>query len=329
MRKHLRTTYLLVIILSLLLGACAAAPANAGKASGQAAPAATNQPSSTEQPAAAAAATSELSSQQVLSLFVNLMNNIPAGKGYGYIQPDALKADQQLNQKLFIIDVRDSSEIAQTGFIQGAVNIPLRSLLKDMTLLPAQNTQIVVYSNSGYRGGMALAALMLLGYTDVHDLSGGFSNWATTLKYPIVTGSVPASPQAVTSQPVISDQALYDTLNSYLSNLPDDYYQITPLDLSKQVTSSNPLTLVDINTSSDHAQYGTIKGAIFIPFSTFFNNVNQLPNNNTPIVIYSDGGGHSSILVMGLRLMGYTNVLNLKGGIIGWKNTSLPVQPGG
>ena len=170
---------------------------------------------------------------------------------------------------------------------------------------------------------------MILGYTNVHDIAGGFSSWVHVSNYPVVTGTAPVSSIVLSQKPVITNQPIFTALNSFLSNLPDNYYSVDDITLSNELTGANAPIVVDTNTASDLQQYGHIEGAIFIPFSDFFNNIDKLPSKDQPIVIYAVGGGHSSILLMGLCMMGYTNVLNLKNGIYGWKNDNLPVQPGG
>ncbi len=327
MRKNIQHISILVTLSCLILSACAGtALGNVASPTTSASPAATLASSP-----AAPASTPEntLPPQNVQSLFNGLLANIPEGKGYGYIQADALKANQAFASKLFLLDVRDPSEVKSNGYILGAVNIPLRSLLTNLDKLPAQNANIVIYSKSGNRSGMALAALMLLGYSNVHDLSGGFSSWVHASQFPIVTGLTPAAPRVLTPNPVISNQATYNMLNSFLSNLPDDYYQVDSITLSKELAGGSPPTVIDMNTASDHQQYGHIPGAVFIGFTDFFNNLDKLPSKDSPIVIYAVGGGHSSILIMGLREMGYTNVYSLQGGVLAWKAAGLPTQTGG
>ncbi len=256
------------------------------------------------------------------------MAKIPASKGYGYISADDFRNAMESAEKPFVIDVRDPDELANAGYIQGAVNIPVRVLLRDLDRIPGQQSDILIYSNLGNRSGLAVAALLLLGYTNVHDLAGGFSSWVHVSNYPVVTGSPPAAPPVITPNPVISDQATYNMLDAFLTYLPDDYYQEDPTTLLKQLNSPQPPTVIDMNLPSDDHEYGFIQGSLKILFLDFFNHLDMLPSKNTPIVIYAVGGGHSSILVMGLREMGYTQVYSLKGGIIGWDNARLPVLIG-
>ncbi len=67
--------------------------------------------------------------------------------------------------KPLLIDLRTDEEWAN-GYIEGAIHIPIDGLLADMSLLPSDKAApIVVIYQSGHRGGMALVALHMLGYT--------------------------------------------------------------------------------------------------------------------------------------------------------------------
>ncbi len=347
MRKNFHILSLGVIILSMLLAACSsgASPLGSNKPAGQAAPpAVTTAPTNgtpTTPPAGTAVTTSTANStssgtqadllpaDQAQSLFSQLINSLPASADYGYIHADVLNADLSYANKPYLLDVRDPSDISANGYIQGAVNIPLRNLLTSLNKLPTPNTNIIIYSNSGYRSGMALAALMLIGYTNVHDLDGGLYSWIHGYQFPVVTGQMPPAPQILNPSPAVADQATYDMLNAFLNNLPPDYYQVDAITLTIELHSATPPTLIDMNTAADHQQYGQIPGALSIPYAIFFNNTGNLPAKGTPIVIYSVGGAHSSILLMGLYEMGYSNVYSLEGGVLQWKADNLPIQAGG
>jgi len=71
-----------------------------------------------------------------------------------------------------------------------------------------------------------------------------------------------------------------------------------------------------------HSPYiGEIKGTDeFIFLSDIKDNLDKFPNDkNAKIVVYCQSGGMSRIAAQKLTDLGYTNVLNLSGGMIGWK----------
>jgi len=86
------------------------------------------------------------------------------------------------SDRYFVIDVREGTEIAETGSIENAVNIP-RGLI-EMKLTPNNpdeslhaNTPILVYCGGGSRASLAGKTLKELGFNDVQNLEGGFRGW--------------------------------------------------------------------------------------------------------------------------------------------------------
>ena len=85
-------------------------------------------------------------------------------------------------EQYFVIDVREGTEIEETGSIVNAVNIP-RGLI-EMKLTPSNddkdlnaNTPIIVYCGGGSRASLAGKTLIELGFKNVQNLEGGFRGW--------------------------------------------------------------------------------------------------------------------------------------------------------
>jgi rhodanese-related sulfurtransferase len=79
----------------------------------------------------------------------------------------------------FVLDLRTAEELASDGYIEGAVNIPVTELWSRLSELPQDKAaKIVVLCKSGHRGGFAMMALQMNGYTDVVNLAGGMGAWA-------------------------------------------------------------------------------------------------------------------------------------------------------
>ena len=86
------------------------------------------------------------------------------------------------SEKYFVIDVREGTEILETGSIANAENIP-RGLI-EMKLAPTNddkglnaNTPIIVYCGGGSRASLAGKTLMELGFKNVQNLEGGYRGW--------------------------------------------------------------------------------------------------------------------------------------------------------
>jgi rhodanese-related sulfurtransferase len=103
--------------------------------------------------------------------------NTQAGQKWNGIAPAALKDALAVANPL-IVDVREPAELKESGMIEGAVNIPLRTLVKSLDKLPDDKAApIVVYCAVGHRGALAMMTLHLLGRPNVKSLSGGLAAW--------------------------------------------------------------------------------------------------------------------------------------------------------
>ncbi len=269
-------------------------------------------------PAAAVQAAFDL--KTVLGKFVSTM---PDGF-WGVTPADALKA---LNgdKKPFLIDVRDAKDFGDGGFIKGAVNIPLRELLKNLDKLPAKDQPIIIYCSIGHRGAQALMALQLLGYTEVKSIFGGFNAWKDN-KLPVEKGS-PAAPEAKGGKIPDVDKDMFAVLDKYFSTLPDDYYVMPPANALKALSADPKPLLLDVREPKELTDNGLIKGSLNIPTRKLFENWDKLPKDqNSPIITYCAIGHRGGMAMMTLRLLGYTDVKSIAGGFNNWAKSGLPVE---
>tara|TARA_X000000368_G_scaffold416606_1_gene410933 strand:- start:1245 stop:1634 length:390 start_codon:yes stop_codon:yes gene_type:complete len=87
-------------------------------------------------------------------------------------------------EDVVIIDVREESEVYNSGVIKNAIHIP-RGLL-EFTLAPNSQTNpiknineetfLLVYCAGGYRSALAAKSLKDLGFKNVYNL-GGYQEW--------------------------------------------------------------------------------------------------------------------------------------------------------
>jgi rhodanese-related sulfurtransferase len=306
MTKKLYLPIVFLLAFSMLLGACAPQPTEAPVV---------------EAPVTQAPVVVEDPVFDVSTVLPDFWASLPADAGFGTV--GAAKLSEELADKPpFLLDVREPAEIEKDGYIEGAVNIPIRSLLENLDKLPGLDDPIVVYCGSGHRGGFALEALKMLGYTNVRNLGGGVGSWKKA-ELPVATGA-PAEP-AVLGTPIIEDQALFTTLSDFFTTMPDSFYMVKADALATEL-AENPPVLIDVRSQAEWDKDGYIEGATLIPFPEFLNNLDKLPaEKDTRIVIYCGSGHRGAMAEMALYLMGYTNVVNLGGGLGAWKAASMPV----
>jgi len=76
-----------------------------------------------------------------------------------------------------ILDVRTADEFVK-GHIEGAVNIDYygKTFKEELNKLD-KSKAIYVYCHSGGRSGKSMKMMTSMGFTEVYNLIGGFSNW--------------------------------------------------------------------------------------------------------------------------------------------------------
>ena len=76
-----------------------------------------------------------------------------------------------------ILDTRTQEEY-DSGHIKGAVLLPVDAITEGSAqeVIPAKDTQVLVYCRSGNRSVTASKALAQLGYTEVYEF-GGINTW--------------------------------------------------------------------------------------------------------------------------------------------------------
>ena len=269
--------------------------------------------------AASSAASSAVAAFDLQSVLDKYFNALP--DGYYNLAPAAAN-DQMKATKTVLIDVREPSELTANGWVEGEINIPIRTLIKNLDKLPMDKTApILVMCGSGVRSPMGMEALQLLGYTNVKNVQGGFTAWKTA-NLPIKTDGLPAAPVAGTA-PVV-DKDLVAALDKFMSNLPDGYNNLAVASANDQMKATK-VTLIDVRETSEFAT-GKIEGSVNVPVRTLIKSLNQLPTDKTAQILVTCASGHRGMMsMMALQLLGYTNVKNIAGGVNGWKAANLPV----
>ena len=95
-------------------------------------------------------------------------------------------ANEMILNGAYIVDVREESEVAQSGKIKDAIHIP-RGLLEfqlsaESTTNPLnikKDSDILIYCAAGIRAALAAKTLQDLGFENVFNL-GGLSEWVSS-----------------------------------------------------------------------------------------------------------------------------------------------------
>ncbi len=89
---------------------------------------------------------------------------------------DAAKAGELIRSGALLVDVRETSELAETGRLEGAIHRPMSSFGAQARTLP-RDRPVVLYCRTGRRAAIAADILKSLGFQQIHNL-GGFQSAA-------------------------------------------------------------------------------------------------------------------------------------------------------
>lgn len=105
----------------------------------------------------------------VEAFLVSLPNDYYTIKRIDQIKQSVKEADALL------VDVREPNEFA-AGHIEGAMNIPLRSLTTNLDQIPTTKP-VILYCSSGYRTGIGVMTLRMLGYDNIQGFPPSIQGW--------------------------------------------------------------------------------------------------------------------------------------------------------
>jgi rhodanese-related sulfurtransferase len=109
-------------------------------------------------------------------------------------------------------------------------------------------------------------------------------------------------------------------------NRKADPSAVTPEDIQQRQASGERLFFLDVREPAEYAD-GHIAGSTLIPLGQLANRIGKLPKDQ-PIVAVCRSGNRSSVALSLLTRAGFTNVLNLRGGMLAWARSGLPVKRG-
>jgi rhodanese-related sulfurtransferase len=253
---------------------------------------------------------------------------MPTGDdGWSNVSVDAVSEALASDSPPFLLDVREPAELEESGYIPGAVNIPVRQVGQNIDKLPADlEAPIVVYCAKGTRGTFVTTALQMLGFADVRNLNGGFGAWADA-GLEVATDAI-AAPEAGEMAEV--DAFVLEHVDMALANWPEGWGMVAPDALGEMMAdAATAPVVIDVRNPEEWVTDGVIEGAALVPLVNLGGYVAELeamvPDKTATIVVYCKAGHRGAIGMTVLRAAGFENVLNLSGGFDGWLAAGMPV----
>lgn len=105
------------------------------------------------------------------------------------------------------------------------------------------------------------------------------------------------------------------------------FAEITPEELQERRNGGEKLYLLDVREPSEYAE-GHIQGSKLVPLSQLSQKLKSLPTDQ-PIVAICRSGNRSSAAAGMLIQAGFSNVINMRGGMMAWMRSNLPIKRGG
>ena len=240
------------------------------------------------------------------------LSSIP--EGYMGIKLDGLKQLMDSGD-VVVIDVREVAEYEE-GHIPGAINIPLRTIAQNLEQIPTDQP-VVVYCQSGFRAGMAVSSLQMLGYDNSRAYGDSYKGWTE-------------AGEAVETEPVVAESyaapdiepELVAAVDGFLSSIPEGYLAMGDIEKFNEAIA-NGAFLVDVREANEY-QEGHIPDAVNIPIRTLAQNLAEIPADQ-PVFVYCKSGYRAAISTAALQTMGLTNVRAFPPGFDGWSNAGQPI----
>jgi len=184
-----------------------------------------------------------------------------------------------------LIDVRPASTVASTGFIPGAVSIPVSQVPAAIAKLPNPKMKAPIFVYDGDGGTAAKLAAKLMndaGQVNVNYVGGGFDAWKAAGNK-VATGA-PATTVAYAPKPRPGEISIEEFKNLAASTPPD----VLILDVRNQ----------------DEANAGMIKGAKLVPDEEIAGRLAEIPKDKR-IVTHCSTGIRAEMAYHKLKDAGY------------------------
>lgn len=95
--------------------------------------------------------------------------------------------------------------------------------------------------------------------------------------------------------------------------------EISPAKLKTEIHVGTSILLIDVRENFEREVYNI--GGAHIPLGELMQRTGEI-DREKPTVLYCEKGIRSAIAIQRLELMGFTNLINLEGGMKAWKEVN-------
>lgn len=215
-----------------------------------------------------------------------------------------------------VVDVREVAEYEE-GHIEGAINIPLRTLSQNLDKIPTDR-QVFVYCKSGHRAGMALSSLGMLGYDNVLAFPPGYAGW-TNAGEPVTT----AVPTIMTYTVPDIPAPLFAAVDSFLTTIPEGWFSAGDVTKVKDAVDAGAF-LLDVRQPGEYAD-GHLPGAMNVPLRELASEYESIPTDVT-VITYCKSGHRQAMSLPMLHVLGIATAKGFPGSYLAWTEAAEPIE---
>lgn len=104
----------------------------------------------------------------------------------------------------------------------------------------------------------------------------------------------------------------------------DPSAHLEPAEAQKRLQEKTPTQFIDVRTKEEHKE-ARIPGSRLIPLHELGSRLREI-DKVKPVLLYCRSGNRSGMAYQLLKSNGYTNVAHIRGGIMAWSRSGLPVE---
>jgi molybdopterin/thiamine biosynthesis adenylyltransferase/rhodanese-related sulfurtransferase len=116
------------------------------------------------------------------------------------------------------------------------------------------------------------------------------------------------------------------SFDNILQTLKDSHKEVKPDTVHTNLQAKQNFVLIDVRETQEYEQ-GYVPGAVHISRGFLEIRIEkQIPEKDTPIVLYCGGGTRSLLAAEALSQLGYSDVSSMEGGFSKWKENDFPFE---
>lgn len=102
--------------------------------------------------------------------------------------------------------------------------------------------------------------------------------------------------------------------------------QVEVQEVKNNLDKKTDCILLDVRTPEEFSK-NRIQKSVNIPLDTLENNLgSQIPQKDALIYVYCLSGSRSCVAVDAMTRLGYTNVFDMKSGLLAWRASQFPLE---